>query len=115
MKTLSTEQTESMLGDDAVVINVLAPEEFEKAHIPETHNVPVADDDFVDEVTELVGDEDAAVVVYCAGPECDASPKAAARLEDAGFTRVYDYEGGMKAWLAAGNEVERAEQPAGIG
>lgn len=109
MKTISTEQTEAMLeARGATVINVLPVEEFEKAHIPDTHNIPVADDDFVDRVLELVGDEDEPVVVYCAGPECDASPKAAKALEDAGFTRVFDFEGGMKDWLGAGNEIERA-------
>lgn len=109
MKTLSTEQTERLLErDEAVVINVLPTEEFEKSHIPDTHNVPVDDDDFVDRVLELVGDEDAPVAVYCAGPECDASPNAARELEEAGFSRVFHYDGGMKAWLGSGNEVERA-------
>lgn len=113
--TLSTEQMESMLeGGEAIVINVLPAEEYEKAHIPETHNIPVADDDFVDRVLELVGDEDAPVVVYCAGPECDASPDAARELEEAGFSRVFAYEGGMKAWLASGNKIERARETAGV-
>jgi len=34
------------------------------------------------------------------------SPRAAARLEAMGFTRVYDYVGGKTAWLAAGLSVE---------
>lgn len=41
------------------------------------------------------------------------SPRAAARLEAMGFTRVYDYVGGKKDWLAADLPVvgQRAGQP----
>lgn len=41
------------------------------------------------------------------------SARAAARLEDMGFTRVYDYVGGKKDWLIADLPVEgqRAGQP----
>lgn len=115
MKTLSTEQTESLLEKgEAVVINVLPPEEFEKAHIPDTHNIPVAEDDFVDRVLELTDDEDTPVAVYCAGPECEASPNAARELEGAGFSRVYHYEGGMKAWIGAGNDIEGTRDAATV-
>lgn len=115
MKTLSTEQTETLLErDEATVINVLPAEEYEKAHIPDTHNVPVAEDDFTDRVLELVGDEDTPVAVYCAGPECEASADAARMLEEAGFGRVHRYEGGMKAWIASGNEVEGSRDTVGV-
>ena len=36
------------------------------------------------------------------------SPRAAARLETLGFTRVFDYVLGKSDWLAAGLPVERA-------
>jgi len=35
------------------------------------------------------------------------SPRAAARLETLGFTRVYDYVGGKRDWLAAALPTER--------
>jgi len=46
------------------------------------------------------------VVVYCANAECDASPKAAERLEEAGFTDVVDYQGGTQSWEEAGLAIE---------
>jgi rhodanese-related sulfurtransferase len=46
--------------------------------------------------------------VYCANQQCDASEKAAQKLEAAGFTDVSRYTGGAAAW-----EKEAGEIPAG--
>ncbi|MBB3189655.1 rhodanese-like domain-containing protein [Halomonas cerina] len=85
--------------EDFVLINVLAPEAFNKEHIRTSINIPVKDENFVEKVEGVVGCKYRKVVVYCANFDCDASPKAAKRLEEAGFTQVYDYEGGTKDWF----------------
>lgn len=46
------------------------------------------------------------IVVYCASPSCDASPKVAAELAQRGFERVLDYEADMSGWRERGHEVE---------
>lgn len=84
---------------DFVLINVLPRDKFNEQHIRTSINVPVDDDNFVSRVEDVVGSKDREVVVYCANFECDASPKAAKKLEEAGFERVYDYEGGTKDWF----------------
>ncbi|MDX1388987.1 MAG: rhodanese-like domain-containing protein [Acidobacteriota bacterium] len=114
IKTIETDHVREFLENDTCpIINVLAEEDFERAHIPGTTNVPLASDDFVERVDALVDHRSDTLVVYCAGPDCDASPKAAELLREAGFTDVFDYEGGMVEWIAAGNLVERAE-PASV-
>lgn len=107
MKQLTTQELKNMQqkGDGLALINVLDADQFDREHIPDSTNIPVGDKDFVQRVEEQVGDKSETVVVYCASTECDASPKAARKLEEAGFTDVYDYEGGMKAWKEAGNSV----------
>lgn len=85
--------------EDFVLINVLSPEAFNESHIRTSINIPLKRDDFTEMVALVAGRKDRKVVVYCASSECDASPKAAKKLEDAGFTRVYDYEGGTKDWF----------------
>ncbi len=107
MKTIDAQQLESMMkaDDDLVVINVLPRQTFENEHIPETINIPVAADDFVQQVEDAVESKNDDVVVYCADEACDASPKAAQKLEQAGFTSVYDFEGGMKEWSESGRRV----------
>lgn len=85
--------------EDFVLINVLPRDVFRKQHIRTSINVPVDSDDFVRNVEAVVGGKDRKVVVYCANFDCDASPKAGKQLEDAGFTEVFDYEGGTEDWF----------------
>lgn len=108
MKPIGTEQLESMREehDHLAVVNVLDKDAFLERHIPGSANIPVGDALFESRVEKLAGGKDRPVVVYCASDTCDASPKAAEKLDRAGFERVYDYEGGMEAWKQAGNEVE---------
>lgn len=108
MKTLTTEQVKAKRDktEDFALINVLDTDKFREAHIPDSQNVPVLDENFEAKVEELVGSKEKEVVVYCASQSCDASPAAAKKLEAAGFTQVYDYEGGTKAWKEAGLPLE---------
>ena len=84
---------------DFVLINVLPREKFNKQHIRTSINLPSEDSDFVQMVEKVAVYKDRKIVVYCASFECDASPKAAKKLDEAGFSQVFDYEGGAKDWL----------------
>lgn len=112
MQTLTVDQLKSWKDEnrDFTLINVLSEEDFQKVHIPDSHNIPVDRDDFVDQVERLVGDKQATIVVHCASFDCTASPKAARKLAEAGFENVYDFEGGIKEWRERGHEVERPEE-----
>lgn len=103
MQTLTREELKEMNQvehEDFVLINVLSPEDFRKKHIRTSINLPQDDKDFEKMVEKVSGEtKERKVVVYCASFECNASPKAAEKLEKAGFTQVYDYEGGTKDWF----------------
>ena len=103
MKTLGTPELQFKInrGEKLALINTLSPEQFRITHIPGSENIPLTED-FVEEVERHVGSKDTPVVVYSADSECESSSRAAARLEEAGFSEVYDYTGGAKAWQAAG-------------
>ncbi len=47
------------------------------------------------------------VVVYCGGGECDASKLVAKRFNEQGYTKVYVFNAGYPAWVAAGLPVEK--------
>jgi len=113
MRTIETEELERMLGgnEDMVLVNVLDSASFEKEHIPGSHHVPNSDPNLVMEVTRLAGAKDRRVVVYCSNPKCHASPEAGRKLEDAGFTNVLHYPGGMEGWKLAGYAVEHGAPP----
>ncbi len=102
MKPISRDELKRMnetRHEDFVLINVLSREAFEQRHIRTSINIPVGSDDFAQRVEDVAGGKDRKVVVYCANFDCDASPKAARKLEADGFTRVFDYEGGTEDWF----------------
>ena len=102
MKTLTRDELKDMneaQHEDFVLINVLPRDTFNEQHIRTSINIPVDDDNFTELVEKVAGGKERKIVVYCASFECTASPKAAEKLEQAGFTQVYDYEGGTKDWF----------------
>jgi rhodanese-related sulfurtransferase len=110
MKTLTKEELKKMKDrrEDFELINVLGKEVFEKEHIPGSANIPITEE-FGNKIKEKYPDKDRKIVVYCASFECHSSPAAAKRLEQMGYTNVYDYEGGMKDWKDGGYPVEGKE------
>lgn len=107
MKTLTREELKTMIdrGDDVLLVNVLDPTAFAQAHIPDSHNVPVADKGFNERIRALGANEDSRVVLYCSNFDCNASHAAAKQLEQAGFRDLYHYAGGIEDWMDAGYPV----------
>lgn len=85
-----------------MLINALGPDAYRARRIPGSINVPTDD---IDTVEQIVPDENQRIVVYCANEDCTASPKAAERLEELGYTRVEDFEAGYAGWREAGYEL----------
>jgi rhodanese-related sulfurtransferase len=110
MKTITTDALKALLdqNEDLTLVNPLAPESFEKTKISGAVNVPLSDSEFASHVERIAGGKDQPIVVYCANQQCDASEKAAEKLEAAGFTDVSRYTGGAAAW-----QKEAGEMPAG--
>ncbi len=107
MKTISAEQLKASIdrNEDLLLINTLDEEHFDKTRIPGAVNIPQSDEGFVQAVEEQAGSKDRKIVVYCANEACDSSPTAAKKLEDAGFTNVFDFEAGAQGWKEAGQAL----------
>lgn len=90
-------------GEDFVLIEVLGTKEFMRKHIKGAINIPLRE---IGRTARERFDPEMEIVVYCADAECQASPRAAEKLENLGFKNVYDYEGGKKDWIEAGYETE---------
>lgn len=85
-----------------VVIDVRRPDEFAAGHIRGAINIDSAG--FPEQLSSL--DPDGAYVIYCRRGVRSAGVRELMR--EAGFSEVYDIEGGMNAWQAAGLPVAGA-------
>jgi len=99
---------EKLANDDVKLIEVLDPEQYRDKHIAGAINIPLSD--IGKEATQRF-DTDQEIVVYCADSNCQASPKAAEKLDELGFEDVYDYAGGKKDWEQAGKPLEGKKAP----
>jgi rhodanese-related sulfurtransferase len=103
MKNIQTAELASVLRSNRplALVDVLPENAYEENHIPRAMNIPVRSNDFVEQATAKL-DMATPVVVYCADSACDASEKAARKLESAGFQEVYEYAPGIEGWKTAG-------------
>ena len=83
---------------NAQILDVRTPEEFASEHIDNAANVNWLADDFV--VNTAKFDKSRPVFVYCKSGA--RSAKAATKLEELGFKKIYQLEGGILKWNAAG-------------
>lgn len=83
---------------NAQILDVRTPEEFASEHIDKAVNVNWLADDFVANTANL--DKSKPVFVYCKSG--GRSAKAAAKLAELGFTNIYELQGGILKWSAAG-------------
>jgi rhodanese-related sulfurtransferase len=96
-----------------VVLDVLSAQEYDEKRIPGSLSAPVEEPGFEDRVRDLVPDRSTPVVTYCASLTCQASTRAARKLEALGYQEVYDYKPGMQGWKEAGLPFE-TDGPEGV-
>lgn len=110
LKTIDAKTTHDLLrSGEAVLIDVREPDEWIKEHVPEAHLVPLSGfnpDDFPKDHQKIA-------VFHCrSGGRTEA---AAPQILRTGFREVYQLEGGIQGWRAAGFKVnEAAKAPISI-
>lgn len=106
MQVITREDLIRRMGSEELrLIEVVPPEQYRQWHLPGAANVPL-DDAFDERIRQVAPDIQQPVVVYCADEQCEASTKAAKRLEQLGYQKVYDYTAGKTDWKGAGLPTE---------
>lgn len=95
------EFSEVIAQPGVIILDVRTPEEFNAGHIANAININVADSNFSSEVSKL--DKNATVAVYCRS--ANRSAVATNEMAELGFTDMYDMQGGIIDWQAAGGPV----------
>ena len=89
---------------EVTLLEALPVQHFEQGHLPGASRIDV--DDAVVGVQALGLKLDKPIIVYCTGPDCSNSRKAAQALASAGYGEVAVFAGGKEAWLTAGKTLE---------
>ncbi|NIP60247.1 MAG: rhodanese-like domain-containing protein [Gemmatimonadetes bacterium] len=95
-------------GEDFHLVEVLPEDSFQEGHLPGAVNIP--GDQLRERAPDAFPHKDAEIVVYCANPSCEASPRAARLLTEMGYTNVKDYAGGKEHWKEGGLPLETGRE-----
>lgn len=108
MMVIAREETRKKIENDAevVILEVLHWENYQEFHLPRAVNMPF-EDQFEQQVEQGIPDKSQPVLVYSRDATCSTSVKAAMKLYEMGYDRVYQYEAGKEDWKQAGLPVER--------
>ncbi len=86
--------------ENAVIMDVRTPAEYDLSHITGAVNVNVQNDDFASTVAGP--DKDKTYLVHCTrNPANGRSARALEKLQELGFRNLYNLEGGYIAWKEA--------------
>ena len=82
-------------GKDSIqLIDVRTPEEFRLSHIANSRNIDILSDTFLSAIEQL--DKQKPIFIYCRSGK--RSAKGAAIMQEAGFSEIYNLEGGIVEW-----------------
>jgi len=89
-------------GKNILLVDISEPKEYDRAHIPDSINVPrgilesACDYDYDETVPELAGGRDRDIVVICRSGY--RSALAAYTMQQMGFTNVRSLKTGLRGW-----------------
>lgn len=99
---VSPKEFSEVISDPSVVIlDVRTPQEFAEGHLANAINIDFQSGNFEQQIASL--DKSKTYAVYCRSS--NRSGEAVKVMADAGFTRMYDMDGGIIDWQAAGGQI----------
>ena len=103
LKTIPTQEFKNKISQtqDAIIIDVRTPEEYAQVHIKSAINIDFYEKDFPNKLEKL--DKEKTYLIYCRSG--NRSGQTLNLMRQMGFKKVYDLQGGIKAWMASGFEL----------
>jgi rhodanese-related sulfurtransferase len=87
-----------------VVVDTRSLASWVQGRIPGALHIPGSE--LADRAASMLPDRDADIVVYCWGPGCNGSTRAALTLASLGYRRVRELIGGFEYWAREGLAIE---------
>ncbi|MFY7671727.1 rhodanese-like domain-containing protein [Tenacibaculum sp. MEBiC06402] len=92
---ITSNELKAVLDKETVqLVDIRTPQEFSAGHIDKAINVNYFSDSFKSDINTL--QKDKPVYLYCRSG--NRSAKSARILQELGFTKIYDLQGGIIAW-----------------
>jgi rhodanese-related sulfurtransferase len=103
IKEVSVDKVKKMIDDKEkiIILDVRDKDEFETGYIPGAINLSRGMLEF--KINTLIPDKNAFIVVYC-GVDL-RGPLATRTLNEMGYTKAMNINGGLRAWKAAGYPI----------
>ncbi|WP_274476046.1 rhodanese-like domain-containing protein [Mangrovimonas aestuarii] len=102
IQVVSPEEMKGLLElDEVQLVDVRTPEEYAEGYIEGFQNIDFNSPTFDDDISKL--DKNKPVILYCHSG--GRSAKCAKKLQEAGFVKIYDLDGGISKWKHEGHEV----------
>lgn len=103
IESISPKEAAAMYTEKkAVIVDVREDSEWNEQHIPGAIHIPLAQ--LNERLSELKQYKDGAVITQCKSG--GRSTKALDELKSAGFSKVYNMDGGIMAWEKVGLKTE---------
>lgn len=97
IQVVTSEEMEILLQqDDVQLVDVRTVEEYSSGFISDAQNINFLSETFEVDIQKL--DKTKPVLLYC--KKGGRSAKCAKKMEDFGFVKIYDLDGGYSKWLA---------------
>ncbi|WOI21595.1 rhodanese-like domain-containing protein [Nonlabens ulvanivorans] len=97
----SEEAADIIKSQSAQLVDVRSKVEYDASHIAGAINIPV-DSENLNEIIAGLNDKEP-ILVYCNGGR--QSAQCAKILEDKGFIKIFDLDGGLSKWTTSGREI----------
>lgn len=92
---VTAEEMKSILElEDVQLVDVRTPKEFNELRIANAQNIDFRSPTFEQDIAKL--DKSKPVVLYCKSGK--RSAKCSKKLQEAGFEKIYELEGGISKW-----------------
>jgi len=102
VELITVEEMDSLLEMEKVqLVDVRTPQEYAEGHIEGAINIDFSDENFEALISEV--DKSKPVAVYCG--RGGRSGKCSAYMQKAGFTKIYDLDGGITEWKYKGKTL----------
>ena len=111
---IGTDDAEALHKQQRLFLDARRSSVYADGHIAGARSFPVWESDIADRVKSFFDeglDQNAPIVIYCSGGDCEDSHMLAEKLYMVGFNNLYVYKDGFPAWQKRGLPVTKGPNP----